>query len=431
MKGYMIYGILTIFLLGACVNNSRLTRRYHSLEIRENSDTIRKYTEAHAYALEPAIALTQPARTVFDLSPGAQAALIRELGDRIKPTDDLLHAIDYSWDRNDGTPGRLSDFSRFEKRLVFSVREKNPRPADRISRLTLTLTIDSSIQLLSCNRLATTYEQVDLGTIEHHRSLAYEAGAATGYTAGNTVEGVDSAPTATTGHEYDMGVTASFSGQQSTTETVNMDRRIISLNAYIYDNELSLYQEGEEGRDLTGNVIADITLAFTDLVAERVFRWNQSPTPDSTAVLFDEHIVIYPNIHRDITAQLTWEVDYRKVGKGHRSRTESDDHVQLYHGLGTLDNPVLIIRRNDLRPAIWKLVYPGSDFPFRIRGPTDYTSGDLLFDSYEAARQMTRWIAAWKDDIHEGGREWGDYRIMAPADADNPGAQVRIVPHGD
>lgn len=339
------------FALFSCSSSSNLTQRYKSISVIEDKEMIDKNIEVNAYVLEKENNESS-SKSIFNLSPEAQAAFIVELGKKESSTDKFFSGLQNNLS---STNLEIIDYSKFDKRIVFSIRNNSHFPADRIARINITTGIGNELKIVSCNKLITDYQSLDLANL-------------------NTIEAQDNAS------------------------------KPVLMNAVISQNKLSIYQESKSSVDLAGIVLADVTLEARDLKIERIYAFGNLTKNNSFTnpadILVNEKLIIYPNINKDIRAEITFEADFRQVKKGDKTISEADDVVKLYHGSVTKSVKEVIIPKTKLQPKFWKLTFNTDiyEMPILIKSPDMEDYINLVFNSFNEARDFANWLKAKFDD---------------------------------
>ena len=146
-------------LLSSCVRPV-VTRRYRIQTPIANAPIAVRFT---AFCLDVPVAFART--TLLNLADRGQASLIQELGEKSTDARELLgnlgSPIVFSQD-----PGGVIDHTRFERRVVFSIDDQSPGPADRITQARIRLTIPALAKFNSWTQFATKYETADLGSLK-------------------------------------------------------------------------------------------------------------------------------------------------------------------------------------------------------------------------------------------------------------------------
>jgi|GEM_PF-4306743 len=408
MKKIFIFLSISTTILLSCNYSGHITKRYKSVSLVESNEKINKMIAVDAYIIEKKDSVSAKPKTIFDLSPKAQAVLIENICKKEAQPDNLIDKLTKVLSSKSDHSADIIDYSQFEKRIVVSIRNNSHMPADRISKITVTLDLGQDVKMLSCNRLATEYQTIDFGKLDYSNSLSTEG-------SGNITLG--SGSSGKTG----AGLSEKVSTNRAFSEEVLLKQRTVVLNVSIKENKLSLHQEGLSGIDLTGNIIADMTIGIKNLKVERVYSFsnlkNDTINSKPQNVTVNESFVIYPNLNDDIKANISFEADYRHVIKGDKTISESDDKVELLYGQVTNPNSEVIIPKNKIQPKFWKLVLNDDTTmtPIQIQSPSISCPVDLLFNSFDMARKFMVWLKLKYDDSKKEMQIGKDYTLQMPS----------------
>ncbi|MCU0469505.1 MAG: hypothetical protein MUF58_12975 [Arcicella sp.] len=370
-KNNILILLAIAFLLNACSYSGRLTRRYAGMTPIK-IDTIGKCIGINSYVIEKEKPAAPPKKTIFDLTSEAQKELIKQIGINETLSTSIIKNVASSLSLP-STPNtsnlNIVDMTVFTKTLVITTKNLLHFPANRISKMNINLKFDDRIKLLSCNKLTTDYQSIDIGKLNYSNSNSAEltgnlssgltsVAGSTGSLANemtntlingtnvtNTGNNVSKNTNGNTSTNTETGVntqglTGKLSASRSFAEEVWLKQRIVTLSASITNNTLSLYQDGISGVDLTGNIITDIVFdgnsAKQDVVTDTYFSigdlTNNNVFNDAAKLKITETIVSYFNFTEDITATISFNADYRHVISGDNTITESDDKIQLLYG---------------------------------------------------------------------------------------------------
>jgi hypothetical protein len=391
--------ILMVIMTSCSKFSGHLTKRYKSISVTEDHSFIKENIDVAVYAIDIEKPHPPVAKTFFDLSAEAQVALINNFTTQGGSFERLL-----LWRESKGYPlsleaTEMAEYSSFQKRLVVAIRNKGHWPADRISKITITLDFDTCVTILGCNRLTTDYVHVDLGKMHYSTEQLSDVAGSSSFQ--SSVRSNNLGPE--TSQSLSTGVSGRLSYNRALSEEILLQERLVALNAAISENKLSLYQEGMRGIDLTGNILADVTIGLKDLKVEKVYSFVSLTTNnewnDADSIQVHEKLLVIPNLSRDVSVRVFFEADYRHVEKNDNTLVESDDRVQLYHGMSYNDSAEVILQARELQPKLWKISFDhtGSS-SLRIKAPLASESGDLLFDSYASASVFFVWLnEVWKD----------------------------------
>lgn len=430
-----IFNILLFFiilLVTGCSTNGHLTRRYKSLKMIE-IPSIEKFVKVDAYAIEKERESAPSKKSIFDLSPQAQKELIKQIGINETESEKIINALSKSLSALLASTIEILDYTKFEKRIVVTIKNLSHFPGDRISKINVRLKLDDKLRLLSCNRLTTEWQTLDLGKLNYSNTISGEISGNLGFGSNlvnsNTnslggeetstlINGTNVSNTGSSLIKDSYGITASnsntgtnsqglngkLSGSRSFAEEVMLRRRIVSLNASISENTLDLFQESISGIDLTGNILADIVFdgnsSNQDVAVEKVFSFSNlsdvnKKSNDADKIKVREFIAKYIDFREDLKATIEFDADLRHVQKGDQTISESDDIVDLYYGtfksMPTTPK-VTIIRRDQLNPKFYVLqINDNSKLPVEIVSPTG-TISTLKFSSVTDAKEFNLWL---------------------------------------
>jgi hypothetical protein len=403
MKRLFFIIITFTVILASCRTKAELTKRYNSIALSENDSIIKKYIKVNAYLIEKEKVEKATPKTIFDLSPQGQAALIREISNKETGTDKLLAGLKCNLSSKAISSDDIIDDSQFERRIVLSIRNTSHIPADRIQRISITLSVDPVVKMISCDKLTTAYQTLDLGKTDYSSTQNAEVTGNAAIGAGTTGTVTNNKDTFTTTANTNAGISGKLSSSNSYSEEVLLKQRIVALNSSLTANTLSFYQEGISGMDLTGNILIDITFRITDVEPAIVYSFlnlaKNETFNDSSSIEVNETKLIYPNLTNDVNAEIKFEADYRKVTKHDETISESDDSVILYYGKSTNSN-VVLIPKNMLKPKLYILTSADDKdkMPIKIKNPSNIGSSELLFNSYNDARDFLLWLKSKYND---------------------------------
>ena len=333
--------------------------------------------------------LTDPASesaggTLWDLSAGAQTQFVQILDRRYPDNGQFVEALGRQYPEMwDLAPGNFTDK---KLRLVFSIKKARDyshlndasyrfSPADRIEYIHIRLSLPGSVplQFTHWNRFSTEYGELELADITFSRNIILEAG--------GKGEVVDVNTRGTFGRNEDQSVRS----------------RYLRLNGTLDQRWIAIEEEGTREIDLTGNVMADISLrfeGFPERITFPVFTTvtdENSSKPELKTVLFRD--VLVPGMEEvsdSINATLQVDYIYRHVQSGWKTYQEWDDRVEYYSG--NIEKEVPLFTREEYIPELFSL---GTELPekeiirIRSRGAREYP---LQFISYQDASRVLDWL---------------------------------------
>lgn len=413
---------LALILLSSCNSSGKLTRRYKKIAFfnleecvncKGQKDSVNwqndvdkykeDYVDINAYFVEKEKVKVQP-KTIFDLSPKGQSQLIQALSRQDSSSSSLISSLSSPLQPDKKvTNFEILDYTKIDKRFIVSIRNNSYWPANRIAKIKINLEIipDSTLVFSGCDKLATEFESIDLGKLNYSRNNSFEVSGngSIGNNSELTTTGSNSSKTI--GSNAGLGIDGTASTNNTFSEEVALKQRYVVLNAALDEKNLSLYQESISGIDLTGNIIADVSLQAKNIKAltthsfSGIFKKND--LNDAGSLIVSEKVIMMPNFDSDtVLLKLSYKTDFREVRirrffKGHKTISESDDKVNIYRwNVDTAQ--IVLLPINDIKPKIWSLSSKDGSQTVRIENPASSDKGDLLFSSYKDAQEFLFWL---------------------------------------
>jgi hypothetical protein len=288
-----------------------------------------------------------------------------------------------------------NDYTSRDLKLIFSVSKKRSyseigsfiktglSPADRIEYLRISLEIpgESNLRFTGWNMFATDYGSIDIADVSFSRNLDLEASASPSV------------------KKETVGVNALVGGKSSISrkEDQSIKYRYLKLNGRISEKKIEMEEEGTREIDLTGNIIADVSLEFEKF--PEMLTWitglrDSSGTfndPDRLVIHYSEAVVPYMISVKDtIKVVLKMDFIYRNVGCGRRTFQEWDDRVKFFSG--SIEKTFPLFTKNNYLPHFYCI---GTECPQKELVKIK-TSGDKLyalkFRTYEEATGFYEWL---------------------------------------
>ncbi len=421
MKNLILLSIIAGLLFPGCRTKSKLTKRYKSFEIINSDSWIKKNIEVNAYFIEEEKkSSSNNPKTIFDLTSNGQATLIQELGKKDSTSSLLLKHIKQDLTNQKKSTNSVIDYTQFRKRLIVSIRNKRYSPGDRISKINITFKLKPNVKILSCDKLITDFQILELGKLNYSNTQSAELNGNIGTE--NSIEKSVNQDNSSeiTRNSTSLGGNGKLSATQSFSEEVLLQKRKVALNVSINDNELTIYQESLRGNDLTGNVIADILFEITeDVEVSKIYSFSNLMTknvfnaPDKIKV--SEKRIFYPDISTGIEADISFEASIRHIEKNHDTEPEFDDVVQLYYGKASNIAPEVLVPKSKTQPYLWFLTVQEKsiELPVQVISPSSPNPGDIIFDSYSQAQEFLIWLKTIQKDLK--GLQFGNkYYLKMP-----------------
>jgi len=333
MRKYaFLIGSISLFIITGCTS----VRRFKTADYKGVDNSLVEVTLFNARLLgEPLI--TQE-KNLWTLSANAQTRMVQILDERYPGNEEFLNALSGNFN-SDNVP--LQDLTKKDLRMVFSI-EKNRdysklndaagrfSPADRIEYLKITLEIPGSYHL---RFLEWNYGEIDLADVSFTRNMELS---------------VDGSP---------AGADIGYDATVGRNEKQAVRKRYLQLNGNLNEHKLEIESEGTRETDLTGNVIADISLAFAgfpEIVVVPVFSdtISNGRKVDFVALRFVDVVVpAIEEIPDTIYANLSLDYTYRHAAGGWKTYAEWDDRVEYYQGHRSKMVPLFLKR--DFVPAFF------------------------------------------------------------------------------
>lgn len=278
-------------------------------------------------------------RNLWTLSANAQTRLIQILDERYPDNEQFVRMLSGSYGSD---AFEETEYIRKDLRMVFTVSKSRDyallndppgrfSPADRIEYFKLSLKIPDSYRLRfhEWNRYITEYGEIHIADVSFSTNLDLDLEGSPG--------------------GMDLGTGASLGRNEKQALT----RRYLKLNGSISDRQVVMEAEGTREADLTGNVTADISLAFDgfpELIMNPVFIAGEEDTRILSDLKFQDILVPAISDAPDtIFADLTLSYIYRHVQTGWNTYAEWDDRVEYYSGK-TEKRVALFLKKDYLPP---------------------------------------------------------------------------------
>lgn len=390
-KIYFSLLILTVVFTFSCTT----LKRYNSLE-PSGTDNSLAGIDLFYLRLSPA----EPEngnKTLWDLSADAQSQFIKILNARYPGNDEFLQAMSFRY-LGEATPILPFDYISKDLRLIFSISKKRDyrtkhnhsgpelSPADRIEYLKVTLSIPeaSGVRFIGWNMFSTEYGSIDIADVSFSRSMEIDA------------SGLLSADKNGTVKEMSAGGKSSAARK----EDQEIKYRYLKMNGRINNNEIEMEEEGTREIDLTGNIIADLSLRFeefpeiiTDIsgLRDSSGRFN---VPESLTIRQTNALIPRMESLKDtIYSELSMDYIFRNVLKGRKTFPEWDDRVRYYRGSVSKRIPLLV--SNDYVPDFYCI---GTDKGSDRRNIINLSSAsgkdyNLIFRTYAEADAFYEWLS--------------------------------------
>ncbi len=363
-----------VLLMASCMQTQKLPRRYKSLAVRNypaTKDSIRYFVGVSGYATGmPSKAKPKgevSARNIFSLSGEGQKQLIESIADNEESSEDI-----YSKLQMDIVPAKKERAATkggrtVKRRIVFAVDDMHATQSDKIQKLTITLAppAGGNMKIEACDKLTSNYHK--------------PAGAKDGVSA----------------------------------QQVSMASNVMP------DGSLVVTVANMDGNELTGNITADVTVAYTgQMTTEQVVYFNNLWGRDGAAIKPNS---IAPGLQMqkqpaaDATGKfaLSYEATVRHVIAGDNTPDEGDDVVEIVKGK-TTGSDIELQKPGKFAFTTYRISYAGKYL--ELAGAI--YSGPLQFGSYDDAQEFITWFKRSSADILANNRiANGDYKIIVSGES--------------
>ena len=305
-------------------------------------------------------------RSLWDLSASAQTQLIQFFHERYVENESFIGAMNREYLLTGQEP--VLDFIHKDLKMVFSISKSLDAsslgsgiysPADRIEKLRFTLELPegNGLRFTGWNRYTSEYGEIEIAEMSFNRSVELEAQAS--------------------GEIFEGGLK---SGKTRGEDQV-LRSRYLKLSGSIADLKLEVTEEGTRETDLTGNVIADVSLLFEAFV-EKVCIPQQG-----VLQFIDVKVPCMEEAPDELVATLEMEYIYRHVESGWDTYQEWDDRVAYYKG--RVSREVKLFEKEDYVPVLYGIGSEGVSgrqwIRVRLAGGAEYP---LQFLGIEDARRF-------------------------------------------
>lgn len=390
--------IMLFVLLTSCYPKSRILNWYSKQEVKADTTiTGRVKVFGFAFPGDPG-----PSKDFWTLPEGAQRAYIKEVGKDVTKPEQLAAAIALPFRKSNAAP--FVDLSTFKKKLVFTVMHRAPQPADRIAGLELRLVLpeSSGYAFSTWDKIVTQYSTVELGTLS--------------LTGTNTFK---LAPEITLAGDILGTAPGELSRVEAMTEEAKLAKRYIEVNGSLSEDQAWLTLNGMPGRDLAGNVVAEITMRATNTASFVLFEFVDlfkdgiASKPEN--VKLGEVWLKVPYSRNSVEAIAQYDVCVRHVVRRAKTIAEGDDKVQLVCTDSTMSDTIRVIDGSEFDVKIFYLINKLTNAYLGLQGTG--TGGNLApvaLRTLEEAMALQRWLRMSASTQVEGTLlQWTDGTAVA------------------
>lgn len=356
----------------------KITKRYNEIIGYDNTTLPNNYVKVTGFVTKP---VSSTSKTIFDLSERGQKALIETIGKLEKSPSKIAPLISAPIKLN--TPKKLiTNHTLIKKRIVLSVEDiANLQGADRLQSIRIRLKRPSgntNYKLVSWDKIVTQYQDIDVGKLSFSQTDSSNLSAEIALT--GTIQG---------------GLSGSSSNTDILAEELQLTKRFPRLTGSITEDEMVIHRQSTALESMDGNVILEVTFKLSEDTEKPVYSFKGlfdkgKAVMDESKITIDRAFHILPSIDDpDKTLiEMAYDIQYRKVIKGHETYTESDDKIKIiYNGVGFVPF-VKLCDEDDLNLNLW--VLKKGDKPVDIvQGAQKET---LRFSSFKQAQEFLKWL---------------------------------------
>jgi len=393
-----------VLFAGIILTSCTSLKRYKSIESTGKDSTLANIN-LFGFRLSQAKPEKQK-KSLWDLSADAQSQFLRILNSRYPGNEMFFNSLNYEF-RSGQDETMSDDYVSRDLRLIFSVSKKRDysktscfyrtrlSPADRIEYLKISLTIPerTNLQFTGWNMYTTEYGSIDIADVSFSRSL--DLGTSTSLNAG----------------KEPLKGTSSVEGKSSISrkEDQAVKYRYLKLNGSISKKKIEMEEEGTREIDLTGNIIADVSLEFKKFpelltgipwLKDSTGKYNE---PERLKIQYTDVVVPYMiNPLDTIKVIVKMDFIYRNVGRGRKTFQEWDDRVRYYSG--SVEKEFPLFTRRDYVPDFFCI---GSDSTGKELVKVKSVDGRpvaLKFRTYGEASAFFEWLKQYAGKEENPGK---------------------------
>jgi hypothetical protein len=359
-----------VMMLTSCAQTQKLPKRYKSMAVRNYpaaKDSIKYFVGVSGYATGvPAKAKApggEPARNVFSLSGEGQKQLIESIADNEESTDDIYNKLQMDIVPAKKAHAAVRGGRTTRRKVVFAIDDMHATQSDKIQKLTIMLAppAGGNMKIESCDKLTSNYHK----------------------TAGAGVQ------------------------------PVSMSSNVMP------DGSLVVTVANMDGNDLTGNIMAEVTLAYTGQMNTDYTMYFSNLWGRDGAAIKPNNIVVGQQMQKQPVADatgkfaLSYEATVRHVVAGDNTPDEGDDVVEIVKGK-TTGNDIELQRPGQFAFTTYRISYAGKHL--ELAG--SMYNGPLQFSSYEDAQDFIAWLKRSMVDVLANNRiANGDYKIIVSGES--------------
>ena len=422
-KKTLLTVIIIFFMSVACSSLKR-----HKSASYKGDDSSLADIDLFGYSLYDPGEINAPGN-LWNLNATAQANLLKIFDRRFTDNESFIRALNNRYITGNSIMPETT-YTNKNLRLVLTISKKRDyrsignkgHPgADRIEYLKISIILPDSldIEFTNWNRFNTEYADIEVADVSFNKSIDLSADA--GISAGNNVE-----RTANTG----------IKGSLSHKEDQFVRYRYLKMNGKLDRKRVEIEEEGTREIDLTGNIIADISLAFSSF-NERVFipvydRGKEESTAGKMTLMpIDAIVPAIASAAAPVRAILEMEFVYRHVSSGSNTFQEWDDAVDYY--TGKVQKEITLLDIPDYLPPLHTIGIQGKErdiLRVKTEGNKYYA---LKFRTYEEAVVFHEWLMLGADSKERDDTvKAGEYSLYLGTKELKPGMiqdNLTVIPY--
>ncbi len=429
----------------SCKSGKEITYRYDTKTEDPNYVQMNTLVDVDANVQDVPSAVPSPTPSPINLDPKALSTLIKSLSGKTTP-DSLIYYLSVPLKSKSAASPFLTTKLSYSKRLNISVRDLGLSDADRISKLSLTLTEPTNtIRFTGCDKIVTQYQTIDLADLSFKNTSSGEVNAGAGFGSSlskskSSARRDSNGDSTTTNNTIGLTPTVNVSGKLGFSNeldgTASLQKRYVSLSGNFKDNTVSFYQESTTGINLTGTIVSDVSFEF-DINNSTTYIFygfdnlfdSHSALVAPAAVKVSRQALTVPNIDPNSVYRLdlAYTAVYRHVTDKDKHIVEGFHNVVLRKGNVNKTANAILIRARDILPKVWTLFDPSNNTTVTVG--IAGLNGNIYFDSYESAFNLLRWLirsgAAVGTPVSADG-----YRLTINGAALTPAVVGRLIVRG-
>lgn len=369
--------------------STTLKQRYNETEGSINIESNKALVEVECKILPPIVPKSDPAKTVFDLTPEGQKSYIKTIGELAKGDMTKFNNEMNQKFLEDKDNILYTDISKRNIRIVFSINQKDlyknllksTSLGDRIENIKLNLQLDSNsiFKFTNWSLFNSKYAQVDISSNTFTYNKAISVNPTIPLTSGALSIG-------------------SLNTTKGVSVTDSSKKTIVLATGILQDDHLLIEQTGSSEINLNGNSTIDFTMdlkdnnKFKDVINYYTFDNLKSKNEfsDPKKVQINENVFYYPQMLSNDSATLTCSYVVRHIIQGDNTIIEDDDDIIFNEGEINPQKICLINKSEIIKPQ-WGIKTANKEY-IQIHDTISKTYNTLSFNSDQEALDFLTWL---------------------------------------